>query len=84
MTPLVTTICNQCDRNNHLGCPAEKLFNIGFMKNPGEHCACANEGHKSKQTTKEFPKFKSMLERQKKERDVPVDRNVVEVDEIED
>lgn len=81
--PLVTTSCNQCQQNNHNGCPADNLASRGFVRDAGDHCACANEGHESEQTTKEIPKIKSMLGRQKEERDVPVDKKISVEEEVE-
>jgi len=80
---LVTTSCNQCEQNNHSGCPAEKLFSGGFVRKAGDHCSCAYEGHQSEQTKKEMPKIKSMLGRQKVERDVPVDKKISVEEEVE-
>ncbi len=81
--PLVTSSCNQCEQNNHNGCPAEKLASSGFVEVAGDHCSCAYNGHKSEQTTKEIPKIKSMLGRQKEERDVPVDKKISVEEEVE-
>jgi len=80
---LVTTSCNQCDQNNHTACPAERLHQSGFIQNAGDHCLCAYEGHLSEQTTKETPKIKSMLGRQKEERDVPVAKKISVEEEVE-
>jgi len=80
---VVTTSCNQCEQNNHTGCPAEKLFIGGFVRNAGDHCFCAYEGHQSEQTKKEIPKIKSMLGRQKEERDVPVAKKISVEEEVE-
>lgn len=78
--PLVTTTCNQCQQGKHDNCPAE----ISFISNPGDHCACAADGHKKiPQSDKESPKIKSMLGRQKQERDVPVDKNISVEKEVE-
>lgn len=81
--PLVDTTCNQCEQNNHFGCPASKLESSGFVNNAGDHCKCAADGHQSPQTNKEIPKIKSMLGRQKQERDVPVSRKVEFDEEVE-
>lgn len=81
---LVTTSCNQCDQNNHTGCPAEKLHQAGFVRNAGDHCSCASEGHLSEQTTKESPKITSMLGRQKEERDIPIDKKIAEDEPVEE
>lgn len=71
--PLVTTTCNQCEQGRHTHCPAE----IRFIDNPGDHCACAASNHENiPQNDKESPKIKSMLGRQKEERDIPVERKV--------
>lgn len=81
---LVTTSCNQCDQNNHAGCPAEKLASREFLRDAGDHCLCAYNGHESEQTTKVIPKIKSMLGRQKEERDISVDKKIsVEEEEVE-
>jgi len=80
---LVTSSCNQCEQNNHISCPAEKLASGGFVNNAGDHCLCAYEGHQSEQTKKEIPKIKSMLGRQKQERDVPKDQNISVEEEVE-
>ncbi len=80
---LVTTTCNQCEQNNHLGCPASKLESSGFLNNAGDHCKCAADGHQSPQSDREIPKLKSMLGRQKEPRDEPVDREIVVEDEME-
>lgn len=81
--PLVTTSCNQCEQNNHHGCPAENLASRGFVRDARDHCLCAYNGHESEQTTKKIPKIKSMLGRQKQERDVPVGRKVESDEEVE-
>lgn len=80
---LVSTSCNQCDQNNHHGCPAENLASRGFLRDAGDHCLCAYNGHESEQTTKEIPKIKSMLGRQKEERDISVDKKISVEEEME-
>ena len=80
---LVTTSCNQCEQNNHTSCPAEKLQQAGCVSNAGDHCGCAYEGHLSEQTTKEIQKIKSMLGRQKQERDISVDKKISVEEEVE-
>jgi len=81
--PIVTTNCNQCEQNRHTRCAAEKMFAGGFTDNPGDHCHCAFEGHKTPETKRELPKLKSMLGKQNKERDIPVDRELVEEQEAD-
>ena len=80
---LVTTVCNQCEQNDHNRCPAEALVRAGFIENAGDHCQCAYDGHKTPQTEKEAPRIKSMLGKQKEERDAAVNRNIVEENEVE-
>lgn len=80
---LVNTTCNQCEQNNHTGCPASNLESRGFVRNAGDHCKCAAQGHKTPQTDKEIPKIKSMLGRQKEERDIPVERKIEVEEEVE-
>ncbi len=78
MPQIVTTMCNQCEQNDHTRCPAESLVRQGFIENAGDHCFCAYDGHKTPQTTKESPVIKSMLGKQKEERDVATNRVVQE------
>ena len=80
---LVTTMCNQCEQNDHNRCPAEALVRQGFISNAGDHCQCAYDGHKTPQTKKEAPRIKSMLGKQKQERDVAVDKVVKEEAEVD-
>jgi len=68
---LVTSSCNQCEQNAHTRCPAESLARQGFIENPGDHCFCASQNHPTPQTEKEVPRIKSMLGKQKEERDIP-------------
>lgn len=78
--PLVTTTCNQCEQGRHTNCPAE----IRFINNSGDHCACAATKHENiPQNDKESPKIKSMLGRQKEERDVPVAKKISVEEEVE-
>jgi len=84
--PLVTTTCNQCEQNRHTQCPAENLVRRDLIRNAGDHCYCASQGHTTPETNREQPKIKTMLGKQDKERDVPVDHQVVveqEADSVE-
>ena len=78
MPQIVSTTCNQCERNDHDRCPAEVLAKENFIKNPGDHCLCAFEGHKTPQTTRITPIVKSMFSKQSEERDVATNTNVQE------
>lgn len=79
--------CNPCVNGNCGSCVAERLQTQGHIRDAKFHCGCAEHGHKnsleSKQTTKEIPKIKSMLGRQKEERDVPVDKKISVEEEVE-
>lgn len=73
---LVNSRCNQCQQGQCGRCPAEILVGKGFIRNAGDHCACANEGHHKPQSKKEPPKIKSMLGRRTVEDEPAITRKV--------
>lgn len=76
------TPCNSCDNGSCGSCVAEKLESSGYIRSAKFHCGCAENGHNN---TAELtrPKVKSMLGKQKEERDVPVDKKISVEEEVE-
>jgi len=54
-----------------------------FVRNAGDHCYCAYEGHLSPQTNKEPPKVKAMFSKTKKEDEPVVENRIITEEEIE-
>lgn len=57
---------------------------LGFIKDAGNHCVCAYNGHKNEKVETERPQVKSMFTKTRKEEaETPVERKVIEEEEIE-
>jgi len=76
------TPCNPCENGSCGSCVAEKLASRDTIRSAATHCGCAAKGHENTLESK-LPKIKSMLGRQKEERDVPVERQVESEEPVE-
>lgn len=76
--------CNPCENEKCGSCVADKLVGMGFIKDAGDHCGCAERGHKNEEKVIDRPKVKSMFTKTKKEEDEPVAENrIITEEEIE-
>lgn len=76
------TPCNSCDNGSCGSCVAENLECAGFIRSAKDHCGCAENGHNNT-TELTRPKVKSMLGKQKVERDIPVNKEISVEEEVE-
>ena len=53
--------CNPCEYGKCGSCVAENLATRGTIRNAGDHCGCAERGHKNEDTVTNRPKVKSMF-----------------------
>lgn len=82
MIPLVTYPCNPCVNGGCGSCVGDRLERAGHIGDAKIHCGCAAKNHKNDIELK-LPKVKSMLGRQKEERDIPVNREISVEEEVE-
>ena len=75
------TPCNPCENGKCGSCVADRLVTQGHIRDAKVHCGCAEKGHKNNSQT--AATVKSMLGRQKEERDVPVDKKISVEEEVE-
>lgn len=77
------TPCNSCDNGGCGSCVADRLERDGWIKNAGDHCGCAEKGHKENIVKLNRPKVKSMFSKTKEETE-PVEKEIVNEAVIED
>jgi len=57
--------CNPCDQGKCGSCVAESLLVRKFIRNVGDHCGCAETGHKNDEKTTNRPNVKSIFSKKK-------------------
>jgi len=72
------TPCNPCSNGICGNCVAERLVQIEFIQNAGDHCKCAADGHSDKIITKELPN-KAVFSKKKDDYTPPAE--IREIDE---
>lgn len=59
--------CNACEINKCGSCVADKLESQGHIRKAGDHCGCAEKGHKNDHKVIDRPNVKGMFSKQKED-----------------